>query len=133
MWNEKRTGTCSQTPTIHIHQRLEGNYIANHEARRVFGYSHDEILSMSIRRSRAGKSKIPGENRQKISAKQKQTVYEVDCTTKKVKAGLEVRSGTIYQGETRCDPGYRAPRPERKQTEEALRRARTVPRPFRER
>lgn len=112
---------------IYVHD-LEGNYISlNHEAERVFGYSHDEILSMNIKQIvvpehlKTARRKMS----KKIRGKTKQTVYEVDCITKDGKRlTLEVSSGTIYQGNTPIAiQGIARDVTERKQTEEALRRS----------
>jgi diguanylate cyclase (GGDEF)-like protein/PAS domain S-box-containing protein len=112
---------------IYIHD-LDGNYISlNHEAERVFGYSHDEILSMNIKQIVVPEH-LKAARRQmgkKIRGGTKQTVYEVDCITKDGKRlTLEVSSGTIYQGDAPVAiQGIARDVTERKQTEEALRRS----------
>jgi diguanylate cyclase (GGDEF)-like protein/PAS domain S-box-containing protein len=112
---------------IYIHD-LEGNYISlNHEAERVFGYSHDEILSMNIKQIvvpdhlKMARRKMA----KKLRGGSKQTAYEVDCVTKEGKRlTLEVNSGTIYNGDTPIAiQGIARDVTQRKQTEEALKRS----------
>jgi diguanylate cyclase (GGDEF)-like protein/PAS domain S-box-containing protein len=82
---------------IYIHD-LQGNYLAiNEAAKAVFGYGHEEVLSMNLKEIIAPEHlKIAKQMLAKKVRGTEQTAYEIDCFTKQGKRlTLEVNSSTI--------------------------------------
>lgn len=86
---------------IYVHD-LEGNYISiNQAAEKIFGYTHEEAMSLNIKDITAPDHlKLAQQNlSKKIKGSAGQTVYEVDCITKNgERVSLEVNSTVIMKG-----------------------------------